>query len=694
VTLQIRASSMEVLYNGESKCTGERGERALFTNARVFMPDPWHDAADATVDDAYLLPVTTPGCNQQGACNYDIAAAVDDGSCVFPAAGQDCAGNPLYIEGAIHMFPEPRQIVNGDPLAVVNLPLDFSVEFVVTPAGTVGGWGNIIHFSVGGNCCGYGQRIPAVWFYPGTLRLHIRDGSQADGNHGCDPEEELPLNTPTTVRVDMTAGGMEVFYNGISKCSAEGRDRTNFDNIQIYSSDPWHDAADATIQHLTIVAMDSDDTLIPGAVYLTANEMTLQQGNEMRPINLPIDFTLGMTIKPFGVEGGWGNIIHVSATGNNCCNYGDRIPAVWFYPGELRLHIRDGSNANGNDGCDPEDQLVVDEATDFRLEIRGFAIQVFYNDELKCEAPRVDGRTSHDNARVWMADPWHAVAQATVDDVYILPLPPTAGCVTRGACNFNQMASEDDGSCVMPEAGLDCAGNALFADGVINMFPEARQIVNGDALAVVNLPLDFSVEFVVTPAGTVGGWGNIIHFTATGGNCCGYGDRVPAVWFYPGTLRLHIRDGSQADGNHGCDPEEELPLNTPTTVRLDMTAGGMEVFYNGISKCSAEGRDRTQFNGVQIFSSDPWHDAADATIQNLRIVGMDSGDTLVPGATYFTSSPFQLINADGTVGREMLSVDVPLDYDVSFIVNPAGTVGGWGNIIHITADGGNCCNFG
>jgi hypothetical protein len=27
--------------------------------------------------------------------------------------------------------------------------------------------------------------------------------------------------------------------------------------------------------------------------------------------------------------------------------------------------------------------------------------------------------------------------------------------------------------------------------------------------------------------------GNIMHFSGTGGNCCNYGDRIPAVWFHP-----------------------------------------------------------------------------------------------------------------------------------------------------------------
>merc|ERR1711939_843078 len=485
------------------------------------------------------------------------------------------------------------------------------------------------------------------------------------------------------VRMEMTAAGIEVKYNGESKCSSDTRDRTNFDGIKVYSSDPWHTAADATIQMLQVIAMDSGDTLVPGATYLTAAPMVLAQSVELAPTSLPLDFTLGMTVRPIGIEGGWGNIIHVSATGGNCCGYGDRIPAVWFYPGNLRLHIRDGSSANGNNGCDPADQLTQDEDTTVRLEIRGFSIQVFYNDELKCEAARVDGRSVHENARIWMADPWHAPARAVVDDVYILPLPPTPGCITRGACNFDSTASEDDGSCEMPAEGVDCNGDPLYADGVITMFPEPRVIVNGDPISVINLPLDYAVQFDINPSGSVGGWGNIIHFT-TDGNCCGYGQRIPGVWFYPGNLRLHIRDGSNANGNDGCDPEEQLPTNEVTNVRMEMTAAGIEVKYNGESKCSSDNRDRTNFDGIKVYSSDPWHTAADATIQMLQVIAMDSGDSLVPGATYFTASPFQLINDDGSVGREMIPIDIPLDFDLSFIVNPAGSVGGWGNIIHIT----------
>ena len=62
-------------------------------------------------------------------------------------------------------------------------------------------------------------------------------------------------------------------------------------------------------------------------------------------------------------------------------------------------------------------------------------------------------------------------------------------------------------------------------------------------------------------------WASIFHFSATGNNCCSYGDRIPGVWFYPGTRRLHIRDGSNSEGNAGCDQAEgELPAGVTTEV--------------------------------------------------------------------------------------------------------------------------------
>ena len=115
-----------------------------------------------------------------------------------------------------------------------------------------------------------------------------------------------------------------------------------------------------------------------------------------------------------------------------------------------------------------------------------------------------------------------------------------------------------------------------------------------------------------------------------------YGDRIPGIWFYGATSRLHIRDGSTENGNDGCDPGEELELGVPTVVRLEIRATAVEVFINGESKCSSDRAQRTAHQGAHVYASDPWHPAAIATISNFYMVcdsDMDAEGLQAGGST-------------------------------------------------------------
>jgi hypothetical protein len=137
------------------------------------------------------------------------------------------------------------------------------------------------------------------------------------------------------------------------------------------------------------------------------------------------------------------------------------------------------------------------------------------------------------------------------------------------------------GATVGGEAAIG-AGDILV-DGAHYFFHDGRTLAKGTELASVDIPLDYDIGFTVTPAAeAVDGWGDIIHITATGDNCCEYGDRVPGVWFKPGTRALHIRDGSNEEGTGGCDPSEELPAGTPTTVRVEIRSASIVVLFNEV----------------------------------------------------------------------------------------------------------------
>ena len=63
---------------------------------------------------------------------------------------------------------------------------------------------------------------------------------------------------------------------------------------------------------------------IDGALYLITDEQQLMADNELQNLDIPLDYDLGVIITPDSATvSGWANIIHVSATGNNCCEYGD-----------------------------------------------------------------------------------------------------------------------------------------------------------------------------------------------------------------------------------------------------------------------------------------------------------------------------------------------------------------------------------
>ena len=261
---------------------------------------------------------------------------------------------------------------------------------------------------------------------------------------------------PTAVRLEIRATSVELFFNDVSQCQSPRDDgtRTTHSAVHVYASDPWHAPANAVIENFYVVC-DSDvnaDGLQPGstptcvtvhqpppppvdatqeltaagnvagALYLITAQQPLAQSTELQSVDIPLDYDVGFTITPSqDTVDGWANIIHVTASGENCCDYGDRIPAVWMYANSHRLHVRDGSTTNGNDGCDPTDELTPDVATAVRLEIRATSVELFFNDVSKCQNARdVGARTTHVAAHVYASDPWHAPANAAIENFYMV----------------------------------------------------------------------------------------------------------------------------------------------------------------------------------------------------------------------------------------------------------------------------------
>jgi len=118
-----------------------------------------------------------------------------------------------------------------------------------------------------------------------------------------------------------------------------------------------------------------------------------------------ISYSFLLRIK--NVTNQWRNILHVTKTGNDCCNDGDRNPAVWVFPDNTtKLHIRFSTNGDGNNGVNTDAPSLFEPL---------FVTLVFNNNNFKyffngAQITTVDygSITKPDaNSTLYIGDPWH-----------------------------------------------------------------------------------------------------------------------------------------------------------------------------------------------------------------------------------------------------------------------------------------------
>ena len=137
---------------------------------------------------------------------------------------------------------------------------------------------------------------------------------------------------------------------------------------------------------------------------------------------------------------------------------------------------------------------------------------------------------------------------------------------------------------------------------------------NTQLTVVKVLPVYYSIQFDLTPGPRVEkGWANVIHFSSTGHDCCNYGDRIPAVWFYPGTRKLYVIDGhagpsttvstskkSASGHDDECPIDTELQVGQVYKIRIDMAMDSIHVFLNGQLACWEPRKGRVPFTDVKV----------------------------------------------------------------------------------------------
>lgn len=151
-----------------------------------------------------------------------------------------------------------------------------------------------------------------------------------------------------------------------------------------------------------------------------------------------------------------------------------------------------------------------------------------------------------------------------------------------------------------------------------NMLPETYAIKQNTVLVQsLKMTQDYKLQFVITPRGIQGNWGNIIHLTSDDRDHSSFGSRTPAIWFWPGNLQLHVRIGASSDLNWGID----IPgcqLNKESMFSLECRGKSVRIILDGKSYTATHPNWRYSGN-VKVYGSNPWYPPAIAEIKDVGL---------------------------------------------------------------------------
>ena len=101
-------------------------------------------------------------------------------------------------------------------------------------------WTNVIHFTTGGNCKVYGDRVPAVWIHKSGL-FHICSAVSGNKSYWKNFKFSLGKQYDITIQQSKQNGKYwyEIIINNHLKLKVQNTRPRIFSNVKEYISNPW-----------------------------------------------------------------------------------------------------------------------------------------------------------------------------------------------------------------------------------------------------------------------------------------------------------------------------------------------------------------------------------------------------------------------------------------------------------------------
>jgi len=372
-------------------------------------------------------------------------------------------------------------------------------------------------------------------------------------------------------------------------------------------------------------------------------------------------YTYMFWIRPSGFQPQQSNVF--TKGGNN----GERGPAVYFYPNQLRLHVRSSTDGDANAGVDPSEPLKMHHWTHVTITHEANSLRVFFDGKKVAEA-KIAAPVSNAGG-LWGSDPWHPEALCTLADWRYFPRIVTEKEIVEAtqAKKYQEIKSAE--STLMSETQLIRRNHVAAQD------------------AMIKKSTAFTYAFWIKPIGVIHEWASILHKGNTNEQ------RNIALWFYPGTLRMHVRSGTRRGWNDGADPEQQLKAWEWTHVVMTHKEGELIVYFNGVQVIN-QNIPQPHTNDGPLYIGDPWYSPAQAYISDVRYVDTVWDVVAIRSAMEqkkYKDPPIKQVEVHAAQfapaqGRQLLSHEqVGQDltaYSYTLWIKPTGTNGGWSNVFH------------
>lgn len=132
-----------------------------------------------------------------------------------------------------------------------------------------------------------------------------------------------------------------------------------------------------------------------------------------------------------------------------------------------------------------------------------------------------------------------------------------------------------------------------------------------------------SISFWINISENNPNWRCIFHVSNQNLNCCSVGNRVPAMWIYPGSTNVHFRHSTSNEGNAGPYIDSyQVPMNTPTFITIVINSTNIAFYENGkqVGSTHEFSTPLIAADGTASFyMADPWYAFGGFQIKNFRL---------------------------------------------------------------------------